>query len=315
MSQSGTQFLFVQNDFVRISRSTMASEGEEVGVESPSLNEELSNLNIGDPDEQDSELSDESDVSVDAFDPTQCLFCNCHSEDLDKNLDHMRKRHGMIIPYPESLIVDLEILVKYLHLVIYEYTECLYCGSIRNTPQAAQQHMTGKGHCKIDVEKENSEFKDFYDFESNTNSDDDRFGDSGRACFVDAEDETRRLPSGKTISHRKTKKIRDHRGLKSGAEIDSFSLLEEGKRPDSLSDATALIVNNEKTKNLVVSEKRNAIFDKQLATMKQGDRLALAHLPLPQQRTLVAKAKKQQEMWNRLENDQAIKLQCKAKAK
>ncbi|KAF4824871.1 Core trichothecene cluster (CTC) protein 15 [Colletotrichum siamense] len=293
----------------------MPSEGEEVGVESPSLNGELSNLNIGDPDAQDPESSDESDVSVDAFDPTQCLFCNCHSEDLDNNLDHMRKRHGMIIPNPESLIVDLETLVKYLHLVIYEYTECLYCGSIRNTPQAAQQHMTGKGHCKFDVEKENSEFKDFYEFESNADSDDCRFGDSGRACFVDAEDETRRLPSGKTVSHRKAKRVHDHRGLNSGEEIDNLSLSEEAKRPDSLSDATALVINNGKTKVLVVSEESNNLFNKQLATMRQGDRLALAHLPLPQQRTLVAKAKKQQEMWNRFENDQAIKLQCKAKAK
>ncbi|KAF4827899.1 Core trichothecene cluster (CTC) protein 15 [Colletotrichum tropicale] len=295
----------------------MASEDEQVCVDAAFLNEELSNLNIGDPDAEESASSDESEASVDVnvFDPTQCLFCNCHGKDLDENLDHMRKRHGMIIPYPESLIVDLETLVKYLHLVIYEYTECLYCGSIRNTPQAAQQHMTGKGHCKIDVEKENSEFKDFYDFQSNAGSNGARFGDSGHACFVDAEDETRRLPSGKTVSHRKAKKVRDHRDLKSGEEIDNFSLLEEGKRPDSLSDSTAMVVNNGKTKDLVVSEKSNDLFDKQLATMRQGDRLALAHLPLPQQRTLVVKAKKQQEMRNRFENDQAIKLQCKAKAK
>ncbi|KAK1849304.1 C2H2 finger domain containing protein [Colletotrichum chrysophilum] len=228
----------------------------------------------------------------------------------------MRKRHGMIVPYPESLIVNLKTLVKYLHLVIYEYNECFYCGSIRNTPQAAQQHMTGKEHCKIDVQKENSEFRDFYAFESNAGPDGSRCGDSGHACFVDADDETRRLPFGKTVSHRKTKKVRDHRDLRSGGGTDSFSLVEEGKRPDSLSDATALVINNGKTKDLVVSEKSNDLFDKtEMATMRQGDRLALAHWPLPQQRTLVAKAKKQQEMWSRFEKDQAIKLQCKAKAK
>ncbi|EQB49657.1 hypothetical protein CGLO_10983 [Colletotrichum gloeosporioides Cg-14] len=202
----------------------MASEDEQICVDAAFLNEELSNLNIGGPDAK-SASSDESEASgdVNVFDPTQCLFCNYHSENLDENLDHMLKRHGMIIPHLESLIVDLETLVKYLHLVIYEYTECLYCGSIQNTPQAAQQHMTGKGHCKIDAEKENSEFKDFYDFEYNVDSDGSRFGDSGRADFVGVEDETRRLPSGKTVSHRKAKKVRGHRGLKSGEEIDSFS--------------------------------------------------------------------------------------------
>ncbi|KAL3290880.1 pre-60s factor [Colletotrichum asianum] len=150
----------------------MASEDEQVCVDAAFLNEELSNLIIGGPD---AELasSDESEASVDVnvFDATQCLFCNYNSENLEENLDHMRKRHGMIVPYLESLIVDLEALVKYLHLVIYEYTECLYCGSIRNTPQAAQQHMTGKGHCKIDVQKENFEFRDFYAFESNAGPD------------------------------------------------------------------------------------------------------------------------------------------------
>ncbi|KAK2756868.1 C2H2 finger domain containing protein [Colletotrichum kahawae] len=280
-----------------------------------SLSEELSNLNIACPDAGESDSSDGSEGSVDVFDHAQCLFCNCHSEDLDDNLDHMRKRHGMIIPYPESLIVDVEILVKYLHLVIYEYTECLFCGSIRNTSQAAQQHMTGKGHCKIDVEKETSEFKDFYDFESSADADGGRFGDSGPAHFVDVEDETRRLPSGKTVSHRKAKKVRDHRDSKSGEENKSFSHLEQGKHSQDLSDTTTLVTLSGKDRDLVEDEKSNDLFNKQLASMRQGDRLALAHLPVPQQRTLIAKAKKQQEMWNRFENDQAIKLQCKAKAK
>lgn len=292
----------------------MASRDKEISAEISSLNNELSNLKMEDPDAEDLGSSDGSEASADAFDPTRCLFCNCHSEDLDDNLDHMRKRHGMAIPYPESLIVDLETLLKYLHLVIYEYTECLYCGSIRNTPQAAQQHMTGKRHCRIDIDKENSEFKDFYDLESKADSDGGGFGDPGRDSLVGVEDETRRLPSGRTVFHRNAKKVRDHRDSKLGEDTNSFSRLEEGGSSQDLSD-TALVINNRKKKDLVVSEKTNDMFNKQLASMRQGDRLALAHLPLPQQRALVAKAKKQQEMWNRFENDQAIKLQCKAMAK
>ncbi|KAK2043558.1 hypothetical protein LZ31DRAFT_555050 [Colletotrichum somersetense] len=290
----------------------MTSEDKKINAEASYLYKELSHLKIEDLDAEDLGSSDGGEASADAFDPTRCLFCNCYSEDLDDNLDHMRKRHGMTIPYPKSLIVDLETLLKYLHLVIYEYTECLYCGSIRNTPQAAQQHMTGKGHCRIDIDKENSEFKDFYDLESKADIDDGRFGSPRRDYFVDVEDETRRLPSGKMVSHRSVKKLRDHRDSKS-EETNSLSRLEEGGRSQDLTDSS--LVTNGKNKDLVVSEKSNNIFNKQLASMRQGDRLALAHLPLPQQRALVAKAKKQQEMWNRLENDQAIKLQCKAMGK
>ncbi|WDK15971.1 C2H2 finger domain containing protein [Colletotrichum graminicola] len=195
----------------------------------------------------------------------------------------MRKRHGMTIPYPESLIVDLETLLKYLHLVTYEYTECLYCGSIRNTPQAAQQHMTGKGHCRIDIDKENSEYKDFYDLESKPDSDDGRFVGPRREDFVDVEDETRHLPSGKTVSHRNAKKVRDHRDSKS-RERDQQSL-PSGRGGGCFLDLTdsALVTKNGKNKDLVVSKESNSMFHKQLASMRQGDRLALAHLPLPQQ--------------------------------
>ncbi|GKT59689.1 C2H2 finger domain containing protein [Colletotrichum tofieldiae] len=293
----------------------MASENGEVRVETSSLDERFSGLTLEDLDEEQSESFDGSEASFDSFDPTRCLFCNCHSEGLYENLDHMRKRHGMIIPYPENLIIDLETLVKYLHLVIYEYTECLYCGSVRNTPQAAQQHMTGKGHCKIDIEKEHSEFKDFYDLESNTDSKGDGFGDLRSISFVGAKEETRRLPSGKRVTHRRTKKARNHRRFDSEEDTDTFSLLEDREYSQDPKTTTSLVVDNGKKKDLVAAEKQNDLFNKQLVTMRQEDRLALMHLPVPQQRALVAKAKKQQEMWNRFESDQAIKRQCKTMAK
>ncbi|OHW98076.1 pre-60s factor [Colletotrichum incanum] len=299
---------------IETSRSAKASENKEVRVETSFLDEGLSSLRLENSDEEDSESSEGSGASVDTFDLTQCLFCNCHSKDLDDNLDHMRKRHGLVIPYPENLIVDHETLVKYLHLVIYEYAECLYCGSVRNTPQAAQQHMTGKGHCKIDIEKENSEFRDFYDFESNVDSDADGLGDSGRISFVHTEEGTRWLPSGKTVTHRRIKKTRDHRILKSVDVTNTFSLLEDGQYSQDPKPTASLMIKNGKKKDLVAAEKHDDIFNKQLATMRQRDRLALVHLPLPQQRALFAEAKKQQEVWNRFESDQAIKRQSKAMA-
>jgi hypothetical protein len=99
------------------------------------------------------------------FNPLVCLFCAKNSSSFDQSLEHTHQKHGLFIP-AVGLQVDFKTLVKYLHLVIYGYFECIFCGSQRNSVQAVQQHVTGKGHCKIDLEKEDSEFRDFYDFES-----------------------------------------------------------------------------------------------------------------------------------------------------
>lgn len=78
----------------------------------------------------------------------------------------MLQSHGLFIPDRNRLVIDEVTLVKYSHLIIFGYFECLYCGSERSSAQATQQHMIGKGHCKIDVYRENSEFRDFYNFDS-----------------------------------------------------------------------------------------------------------------------------------------------------
>ncbi|WYZ45080.1 hypothetical protein EsH8_VIII_000396 [Colletotrichum jinshuiense] len=224
----------------------------------------------------------------------------------------MQKRHGLFIPSPESLIVEIETLLKYFHLVINEYTECLYCGSIRNTPQAAQQHMTGKGHCRIDIAKEDSEFRDFYDLGSSSDSDDD--GSVGKAKanrFVELEKKTRRLESGKILFHRNANKPRNHRTLQGDKKTASESLL-EGGHPLDREISTTLVIGGSSKMQLAAAEKREKLFNKQLATLRPGDRQALMHLPLPQQRALVAKAKRQQENCNREQMAQEIKRQSKA---
>ena len=106
------------------------------------------------------------------FTPTHCLFCKHPSIALGENLEHMFERPGLSIPDKPYLIVDIETLVKYLRLVIFVYFECLHCRSQRNSAKAAQQHMMGTGHSKIDILSEDSEFKDFYDFHSTTNDSD-----------------------------------------------------------------------------------------------------------------------------------------------
>lgn len=90
-------------------------------------------------------------VAAPEFDPRQCLFCNHTNAHLEENLDHMNKKHGFFILDETHLAVDLHTLLGYFHLVVFSYSECLYCGSQRRNPEAAQQHMIGKGHCKIDL--------------------------------------------------------------------------------------------------------------------------------------------------------------------
>lgn len=269
--------------------------------------------NSGDEDEDATDLSDADEAARKPFDPVQCLFCNQQSSDFTENMNHMQQLHGLFIPSPESLIVDLETLVGYLHLVIFEYTECLYCGSVRNTSQGAQQHMLGKRHCRIDITKESSEFRDFYDFGNIADPEDDKgTGIAKIDGFVDVDEKTRRLATGKIVTHRTAQKPRSHqyvsRKYKATA---STPLLEEGI-PRNSGTSSALTLRDNGKRALTTAEKRDMLFNKQLATLRAGDRQALMHLPLSQQRSVVATAKRQQEKWNRARIAQEIKWQTKA---
>jgi pre-60S factor REI1 len=99
------------------------------------------------------------------------LFCNHINSSLDDNLTHMLKMHGLFIPDKDRLVLDAETLIAYFHLIIFGYLECLYCGTQRNSAEAAQQHMIGKAHCKFDISSEDSEFRHFYDFDSSHEDD------------------------------------------------------------------------------------------------------------------------------------------------
>lgn len=254
--------------------------------------------------------SEEDEAAPYQFDPAQCLFCNERSAGLTENMSHMQKRHGMLVPNPDDLIVDIETLVGYLHLVIFEYAECLYCGSVRNTPQAAQQHMTGKGHCRFDITKENSEFRDFYNFDPISNKDNEETtGNSIVDASIDVDEKTRRLASGRVVSHRNARKPRVHQPVSRIAEINASDALLEELNPGM---SSALASGSRNKKEFAVAEKRDMLFNKQLATLRSADRQALMHLPLSQQRTLVATAKRQQEKWNRTQLAQEIKRQLKA---
>lgn len=122
--------------------------------------------------EEEEEEEDEELAEEQGFSSVHCLFCNTRLGDIQENVQHMSKSHGMFIPEKDYL-VDLEGLIHYLYRKITENNECLYCHAIRANAAAIRTHMRDKGHCMIafETEDEQIEIGQFYDFRS-TYSDD-----------------------------------------------------------------------------------------------------------------------------------------------
>ncbi|KAF4451248.1 hypothetical protein F53441_5750 [Fusarium austroafricanum] len=234
--------------------------------------------------------------STPSFTPGQCLFCPNTSQTLAESMIHMQKSHGLFIPQQNHLVVDLETLFRYLHLVIFEYRGCLHCGTERSTVQAVQQHMMGKGHCKIDV-SEGSEFADFYNFshhqlESNVMEDDEEERESAAVKPnlkpLQVDEDSIRLPSGRIISKKLSAQVEPslsqprHRTriTKPQLEYSSVEVDEEDSTPDHMPE-------NSDTRLSRRERRQKATATYQLANMSAGDRSALMHLSATEQRSLI----------------------------
>ncbi|KAJ3580543.1 hypothetical protein NPX13_g7 [Xylaria arbuscula] len=251
--------------------------------------------------------SDESPTML-PFTPGQCLFCPSSSPTFSDSVLHMQKSHGLFVPQQEHLVVDLETLFKYLHLVIFGYRECIHCGTERATVQAVQQHMTGKGHCRFDITAPDSEFAEFYDFSEPEDADsdysesdvEDTEGDKGHdreavgksdRKLVLADEDSIRLPSGKIISRHSsssqsgTSLSHLHRRPQTSASQLEYSVVE----PDNEGENTNNEPGNDDTRLLSKREKREkATVTRQLASMSTSDRASLMHLPMSEQRAILA---------------------------
>ncbi|KAF6524888.1 hypothetical protein HZS61_010683 [Fusarium oxysporum f. sp. conglutinans] len=247
-------------------------------------------------------INNSPDPAPQSFTPGQCLFCPSAYPTLAESILHMQSAHGLFVPYQQHLLVDLETLFRYLHLVIYEYRECIYCGTSRTTVQAVQQHMMGKGHCKFDV-SEGSEFADFYDFsQTSVDPDEDDLSEDDEEEFESAEVEpdrkpvqvdrdSIRLPSGRLISKKLSAQVEPSvsqmrerkRTSRSQLEYSSVEVDEEVPMPEEHVPDTS------DTRLLSRRERRQkATVTYQLANMSAGDRSALMHLSASEQRSLIA---------------------------
>ncbi|KAJ4243807.1 C2H2 zinc finger transcription factor [Fusarium torreyae] len=243
------------------------------------------------------------DPITESFIPGQCLFCPIVLPSFPESVAHMRKSHGLFIPRQQNLIVDLEAFFRYLHLVIFDYRECLHCATARTTVQAVHQHMIGKGHCKFDISG-NSEFAEFYDFSESqyvsTDNIENEDGDSeqeetvtrpGRNPQQIGQDSIR-LPSGRLISKKSSAQVepslsqlRRRRQTTaaqleySSAESNEQAGLESQEHHTDPSDKR-LLSRRERRQQATVAY--------QLANMSANDRNALLHLSTSEQRSLIA---------------------------
>ncbi len=91
------------------------------------------------------------------------------------------------------------------------------------------QHMIGKGHCKIDISGENSEFRDFYDFdasegdESSYEDEEDRL-ERRKVAFVDAQITPCVYHREKVLLHRMQEQPRRNRDGKTQEKSTSASI-------------------------------------------------------------------------------------------
>lgn len=241
----------------------------------------------------------------------------------------MQKTHGLFVPYPDNLKVDLETLFEHLHLVIFGYRECIKCGRESATVQGAQQHMTGKqGHCSFDISEPDSEFAQFYDLLTHTPGDGDFEGGSrgddsekvtrtSRGLILPAfpaDEDSIRLSSGRIISKKPAaipkpsfrsfgaRSRRQFRGSAAPARIERSSSTEPGdEENDCHGDEPEHALSSETPtddREVVLSKRETrakAMAEYQLTRMSARDRNSLMHLPTSQQRSLLAAQHRHEE--------------------
>lgn len=104
----------------------------------------------------------------------QCFFCTFFAADLNSNIQHMARSHGMFIP-ERPYLVDLEGLIIHLSRKVHDDYQCLYCGRLKWSEDGIKTHMRDSSHCKIayDTEDQQLDIGQFYDFRSTYSDDDD----------------------------------------------------------------------------------------------------------------------------------------------
>lgn len=227
---------------------------------------------------------DQSANKEETFSPLQCLFCNAESAFMDSNLTHMLHTHSFFIPDAQYLI-DMESFLSYLFAVVSVFHECLFCGSLKTTKFGVQDHMRGKGHCKLDFDDDEHDLKHFYDFSGDVDDE----GDQPKTdVTLTLNEHELRLPSGKVLGHRSWARIfRRHIDHPSSSSSSRQQLTEAEAEPEA--DMEFETVSMEST-------------NRRLA-MRAGTSTSLIGVPQLQRRDLIAIEKKMVKMETREKNE------------
>lgn len=176
--------------------------------------------------------------------------------------------------------------------------------------------MLDKGHCRFDIARDDSEFADFYDFsgseaedgEEEEHADDTSMPQKGKMenLPVQPDETSLRLPSGRIISNRSQPQTNPRRQPLRPRSSGESELLEGGSSGNQdtqgPASSTSLVTRSDKGGlALTRTERQENNFTKQLATLRANDARSLAHLPLPEQRAVLATQQKQVEKARRLE--------------
>lgn len=225
-------------------------------------------------------LSPLSSNEEEVFESAQCLFCNLESPSLQDNLAHMSEVHAFSIPYADQ-VIDISSLLSYLYTLVSIFHECLFCHQERNTKSGVQDHMRGKGHCKLDLDDGESELWEFYD----SDSEEDETSDiETQEKAVQLEDSLR-LPSGKILGHRsQPRSSQRHFSKRRRSASPSQGLLTE------LGDEGEIQAENIESRD-------------QSVVLRKGAEMSLAGVPELQQRALMVMEKKMESSQARAKNE------------
>lgn len=117
-------------------------------------------------DYESSEEGDENDVTA-RIPITECIYCGKKYREIETNIRHMFKHHGLYIP-ERSYLQDLQGLLNHLIDIILIKKQCMCCSYQGSSLESIRAHMNSKHHCMLPYETkaERSAIAAFYDFSS-----------------------------------------------------------------------------------------------------------------------------------------------------
>lgn len=98
---------------------------------------------------------------------TDCIFCGAENKEVERNVTHMFRAHGLYIP-ERSYLINLPGFLTFLNNKIVVNNICLCCNFKGSSLESIRAHMHSKRHSKVPYEtkEEREQFSEFYDFSS-----------------------------------------------------------------------------------------------------------------------------------------------------